>query len=461
MRGQPFRLDGQRLPLQAMPTTGDADAGAPPATQDQETAHLFSPSGFLDGSGWHRTYWLYGSRFVSGWAGYYLAGKAVPAGRILVFDDDRVYGFGRKPRYFRWTTPIEHHLFAAEKFATTTPEEARRSPRETRVRVAKSAGLDPSGKPLAVAAWIRADKPDGVVLARGGAALGYALYLQSGKPRFAVRSSEGLAIAAAKEQATGDWVHLAGVLTADRQIRLYVGGQLAATAEAAALIGADPAEAMEIGADEGSVVGPYPGPMAFDGAIDELRIFHGRVTADEIAALAGDTPAASSEAAELVLAYSFDGGEARDVSGHGHHGTVEGAESVEGKHGGGLKFVGGPPRVRGYDVALHWTEDLPLWARALVLADDVLFVAGPPDLVDEEEAFRQFQLPRAQEQLAEQAAAFAGRRGGLMQAVSARDGQTLGQWPLDAPPVFDGMAAAAGRLYLATQSGHVVCFATP
>ena len=31
----------------------------------------------LDDSGRHRTYWwMYGSRFISGWCGYYQAGKA-------------------------------------------------------------------------------------------------------------------------------------------------------------------------------------------------------------------------------------------------------------------------------------------------------------------------------------------------------------------------------------------------
>ena len=461
MRGQPFQLDGQRLPLQAMPTTDDIDRGAPPAEHDAQLSHLFSPTGFLDDSGWHRTYWLYGSRFVSGWGGYFLAGKTAPAGRILVFDDQRVYGFGRKPQYFRWTTPIEHHLFAAEKCSTTTPEEIRRTARETRVRVGRSPSLNPRGKPLAVAAWVRADKPDGVVLARGGSLHGYALFFQSGKPHFAIRSDGELVQAAAEHRAVGRWVHLAGVLTADQQVQLYVDGKPVATVKSPGWIIADPNDAMEIGADDGSTVGAYLEPSSFDGAIDEVRIFHGTVTADEIAGLARDTRTATVEGAELVLSYSFDDGQAQDDTGQGNHGTVEGAAAAEGKFGRALKFVGGPSRMRGYDVPLHWTEDLPLWARGLVLAGDVLFVAGPPDLVDEEDAFRRFHLPPVQEQLAEQAAAFAGQRGGLMRAVSATDGRMLGQWTLDAPPVFDGMAAAAGRLYLATESGHVVCFAKP
>ena len=32
-----------------------------------------------------------------------------------MFDETKIYGFGRKPKYYRWTTPIEHQLFAANK----------------------------------------------------------------------------------------------------------------------------------------------------------------------------------------------------------------------------------------------------------------------------------------------------------------------------------------------------------
>ncbi|KKM85644.1 hypothetical protein LCGC14_1286940, partial [marine sediment metagenome] len=67
-------------------------------------------------------YWMFGSQYVSGWCGFFLAGKAAPAGRILVFDEEKVYGFGRKPKYFSWTTPIEHHLFAADKMPPASSE---------------------------------------------------------------------------------------------------------------------------------------------------------------------------------------------------------------------------------------------------------------------------------------------------------------------------------------------------
>jgi hypothetical protein len=43
-------------------------------------------------------------------------------------------------------------------------------------------------------------------------------------------------------------------------------------------------------------------------------------------------------------------------------------------------------------------------------------------------------------------------------AVSAGDGERLTEYQLESPPVFDGMVAANGRLYLATMDGKVVCF---
>jgi hypothetical protein len=268
MRSQPFELDGTRPPLESMARGGNADAGAVSPTQRADRAHLFSPTGFLDDTWWHRTYWMYGSSFVSGWCGYFLAGKTAPAGRILVFDDSKVYGFGRKPRYYRWTTQIEHHLFAADKLrpGPEGPDDAPRG--ETRIRVAKSPSLNAAGKPVTVAAWVKAEKPGGVILARGGGGQGYVLYLQGGRPHFAVRSKGKVAAARARQKVVGRWVHLAGVLTAAKELRVYVDGKAAGSARAPGLVTADPLEAMEIGADEESNVGDYGGRFAFSGVID-------------------------------------------------------------------------------------------------------------------------------------------------------------------------------------------------
>jgi len=92
----------------------------------------------------------------------------------------------------------------------------------------------------------------------------------------------------------------------------------------------------------------------------------------------------------------------------------------------------------------------------MVLADETLFIAGPPDVVDEEESLAAFALPDTQEQLARQTAVLEGSEGALLWAVST-DGTKLAEHKLKGIPVFDGMAAAGGRLYMATTDGQIIC----
>jgi len=88
-----------------------------------------------------------------------------------------------------------------------------------------------------------------------------------------------------------------------------------------------------------------------------------------------------------------------------------------------------------------WTHWVPVRVRAMVKAGDVLFVAGPPDVFNPADPY----------------AAFEGRAGGRMLAVAGKDGRTLAEVALDSPPVFDGLIAAGGRLYLVDRAGGVRC----
>ncbi len=89
-----------------------------------------------------------------------------------------------------------------------------------------------------------------------------------------------------------------------------------------------------------------------------------------------------------------------------------------------------------------WSVWVPIRVRAMVLAGDTLFVAGPPDVLDPGDPL----------------AAFEGRRGARLWAVSTTNGRKLAEYQLASPPVFDGLAAAGGRLYLSTQDGRLSCF---
>ena len=100
----------------------------------------------------------------------------------------------------------------------------------------------------------------------------------------------------------------------------------------------------------------------------------------------------------------------------------------------------------------------PLLVRAMALANDTLLVAGPPDLVDEKAMWGRSNEPEFQQKMREQAEALEGSRGGLLWAVSAETGDKLAEYKLDDLPAFDGMAAADGRLFLATTDNKLLCF---
>ena len=105
------------------------------------------------------------------------------------------------------------------------------------------------------------------------------------------------------------------------------------------------------------------------------------------------------------------------------------------------------------------TRDPPIHVRAMVLANETLFIAGPKDVVDEEEAFYNPNNKEIEAKLTEQSAALEGSKGGCLLVVSASDGQKIAEYELESLPVWDGMAAANNRLYFATKNGKILCFA--
>jgi hypothetical protein len=237
MRSQVMDLEGRRLKL------GPGGSGF---------RHLFAPYGFLDGSYFHRVYWIFGDSFQGGIGGFG-TGRSRPAGRIMAVDKDTIFGYGRKPIYYKWSSVIDYHLYAA-----------------------------PTG--------------------RGSGVSGGASQKAKGKPK--------------------------------------------------------------------------------------------------------------------------------------------GKGKRKGKSG----------------VAYKWTRDLSIMVRAMAVADRILFVAGPGDVLDEVDAFRNYSEKSTQEKLVSQAAALAGRSGANMQAVNADTGETLAEYKLDSPPVFDGLIVAGKGVYISTMDGRVISF---
>jgi outer membrane protein assembly factor BamB len=253
MRSQQFDLNGNRKNI-AVRNFDD---------QFGEGAHIFSPIGFLDDSFFYRSTMIYGKTIKGGWGGFGMAGKIAPAGRILVADDDNVYGYGQKPEFLTESIITEYSLYAADKKGSSS----------------------------------------------------------------AVK------------------------------------------------------EFMKTGGD-----------MWYPGA-----------------------------------------------------GNWEEGQSL--------------PEIQMSAVQFKWQVDKPdIFARAMVLADKTLFVAGPPDILDEEGIYFFLNDEEIKEQLARQNDLHKGKEGGKMWAVSAKSGKKLKEFILDSLPVWDGMAASEGQLYVSTIDGELLCF---
>jgi hypothetical protein len=107
----------------------------------------------------------------------------------------------------------------------------------------------------------------------------------------------------------------------------------------------------------------------------------------------------------------------------------------------------------------HWVEeDPPLLVHAMVLANNTLFIAGPPYIVNENDIFGKFHTYQTQAKIKWQVDALHGMEGSILQAVSASDGKKLAEYRLKSLPIFDGLIAAKGKLYLCTKKGEIICF---
>jgi hypothetical protein len=260
----------------------------------------------------------------------------------------------------------------------------------------------------------------------------------------------------------GGWHHIAGVLDPQLGMQLYVDGELVGEGKASGFISQDPAQGLEIGTDAGSYVGDYNAPQ-FVGIVDELRLYFHEATEEQIANRFRD---GSEIAADAVLAVSFDDGTARDHSTFRHNGTVENAKLVDGKYGKALQFLaakGGrkpAPKTSNSLVDPKWTQDVTIYVRGMVLAGKNLFIVGPPDIINEEDTFKQLSEsdPQVQDLLAKQDQVLLGSQGSRLLSVNIDTGQVENEVDLRDLPTWDGLAGADGHLFLTTLEGSVICF---
>jgi hypothetical protein len=86
-------------------------------------------------------------------------------------------------------------------------------------------------------------------------------------------------------------------------------------------------------------------------------------------------------------------------------------------------------------------QHFPLYPWSMVVGQKHLAVAGPPAEIQPDDPWANFE----------------GRAGGQLQILDKETGKPVARAKLASPPVWNGMAAAGGRLYLSTRDGRLLC----
>lgn len=127
-------------------------------------------------------------------------------------------------------------------------------------------------RPLVISAEVDVEGRSGVVVAQGASAHGYAIYLDEGRPAFAVRVSGELAVIAAKEPLARGTHRFEAKLTAGGNLSLSVDGRTVAEGKAPGLIADQPGDGFTVGSDGDAAVGDYAAPNAFAGQVSNVQV---------------------------------------------------------------------------------------------------------------------------------------------------------------------------------------------
>ena len=95
-----------------------------------------------------------------------------------------------------------------------------------------------------------------------------------------------------------------------------------------------------------------------------------------------------------------------------------------------------------YQYPENWSTGMQLNPKAMLKSAGVLYIAGVPNEYPDEDIYM----------------ALEGRMQGLLATFSATDGSLLTKYQLDAPPVWDSLAAADERLFISLKNGYVECW---
>lgn len=129
-----------------------------------------------------------------------------------------------------------------------------------------------ANKSISIVAKFDAKAPGGVIVAQGGVAQGYTLFLdKEGKLNFLVRVDREAVSVVSPQPLTGLHTVIAR-LGADRSLTLSLDGQVVAQGRATKFIPSQPMDGLSVGSDTDGAVGPYESPYPFTGNIEFVTI---------------------------------------------------------------------------------------------------------------------------------------------------------------------------------------------
>ncbi len=134
------------------------------------------------------------------------------------------------------------------------------------------------GKPIAIECEVVSDSPNGVIVAHGGVAAGYAVYVQDGHVTFAVRAAANEVSRVTAPETLNGKTSLSARLAADGAMTLQIAGKTIATGKATGTLKRQPQEDFCVGHDNGKPVDEYDGKAPFVGQIGKLRVTVGAAT---------------------------------------------------------------------------------------------------------------------------------------------------------------------------------------
>ncbi len=122
-------------------------------------------------------------------------------------------------------------------------------------------------RPFMVTAGISAMASDGVLIAQGGSAEGFALYLKDSHLLFATRRSGKLTVVRTPEQLPAVVTRVAARMDPDGTVTLFAEGAKLIAQKSPGLLVRMPIDGLQVGRDEKGAVGDYTAPFTFNGKI--------------------------------------------------------------------------------------------------------------------------------------------------------------------------------------------------